>query len=85
MAYSVSHKPKTLFSWQLVFFFFFLLTTTPCTATRPGRLMMMINDVLPEVIPENMKHYHPKYQGFISSQLPKGDNHPRPGSSKRHN
>lgn len=83
--YSVSPQPKSLFSWQLFSVFFILiLLTSPCAATRPGRVMMM-KEVLPEMIPENMKHYQPKYKGLIASQLPKHDNHPHPGPSKGHN
>lgn len=85
MASSVSLKHENSFSWQLLFVFsIFFILTSPCAATRPGRVMMM-KEVLPEMMPENMKHYQPRYEGLISSQLPKRDNHPRRGPSKRHN
>ncbi|WOH07752.1 hypothetical protein DCAR_0727185 [Daucus carota subsp. sativus] len=79
-------NPKSYISWKLLSIFCILiLSTSPCTATRPGRMMMTTTkEVLPEIIPENMKHYQPRYQGLVSSKLPKGDNHPRPGPSKRH-
>ncbi|WOH13393.1 hypothetical protein DCAR_0832903 [Daucus carota subsp. sativus] len=76
---------KHISSGLLSVFLMIILLVSSCGATRPGRMMMMMKRVSPEMVPEHLKQYQPKHQGMVFSQLPKGDHHPPSGPSKGHN
>lgn len=86
-------KPIHL-SWHIVCIFSLLicLVIGHCTATRPARSMMTVEEISSSKVAQeiSVKHYYYRrrndhQQGLVLNLLPKGVPIPPSGPSKRHN